>query len=61
MRQEEKSKSKDKETEVQLSETIFDKMVDKEQEQVEDEADIFSSGKLAEKCRDKAVVSESRI
>ena len=48
LRQEEKSKSEDKKVEVQLSETIFDLMVGKEQEQVEGEVDIFTSGKLAE-------------
>ncbi|XP_072348726.1 uncharacterized protein [Scyliorhinus torazame] len=47
LRQKEESKSED-EVEVQLSETIFDQKVEKEQEQVGDEADIFSSGKLAE-------------
>ncbi|XP_072370989.1 uncharacterized protein [Scyliorhinus torazame] len=47
LRQEEKSRGED-EVEVQLSATIFDQMVEKEQEQVEDEADIFRSGILAE-------------
>ena len=36
----------DKKVEVQLSETIFDQRVRKEQEQVEDEEDIFSLRKL---------------